>query len=81
LFVTFLGNCHYSFHPVELIEGEVGSSHTIHNEIKNGQTYVARKWQRKTPLGRFRHLLVTNDIRMELREVGCEGVHWIDEKT
>jgi hypothetical protein len=39
-------------------------------------SYKVRKPEGKRPLGRLRHSLEDN-IKMDLTEIGCEGVGWI----
>jgi len=44
-----------------------------------GEVYTALWWgkpQGKRPLGRLRHRW--EDIKMDLQEVGCGGMDWID---
>jgi hypothetical protein len=43
----------------------------------NACRILVRKPEGKTPLGRPRCRWVDN-IKMDLREIGCEGVDWID---
>jgi hypothetical protein len=38
---------------------------------------LVRKLEGKRPLGRSRHMCVGN-IKMNLREIGCSGMDWID---
>jgi hypothetical protein len=45
-------------------------------EKKNAYRILVGKPQRKRPLGRPRHRWV--DIKMELREIGWDGMVWID---
>jgi hypothetical protein len=44
--------------------------------MRNSQKVFIKKPERKIPLGRPRRNLVDN-IKMDLKEVGCEDVDWI----
>jgi hypothetical protein len=46
-------------------------------EKRNACKILVRKPEGKTPLGRPRHGWVDN-IKMDLREIGWDGVDWID---
>jgi hypothetical protein len=45
-------------------------------EMRNVYKILVRKPERKRPLGRTR-LRLEGNIRMDLREIRCEGVYWI----
>jgi len=45
-------------------------------EMRNAHIISVRKPEWKRPLGRPRHRWKDN-IRMDLREIGCEDVYWI----
>jgi hypothetical protein len=45
-------------------------------EMKNAYKILVREPERKRPLGRPRHRQEDN-IRMDLREIGQEGVDWM----
>jgi hypothetical protein len=44
---------------------------------RNAYTILVGKPEGKRPLGRPRHRWV-DDIKMDLREIGCGGMDWID---
>jgi hypothetical protein len=46
-------------------------------EKKNAYRILVGKPVSKRPLGRPRHRWADN-IRMDLREIGCDGMDWID---
>jgi hypothetical protein len=46
-------------------------------KMKNAYSILVGKYERKRPLGRPRHRWEDN-TRMDLREVGWEGVDWMD---
>jgi len=46
-------------------------------EIKGVYSVLLKKPDGKKPLGRPRHRWEDN-IKMDLQEVGCEGMDWID---
>jgi hypothetical protein len=46
-------------------------------EKRNAYRILVVKPEGKRPLGRPRHRWVDN-IKMDLREIGCDGVDWID---
>jgi hypothetical protein len=46
-------------------------------EKRNAYSILVGKLEGKRPLGRPRHRWVDN-IKMNLREKGCDGVDWID---
>jgi len=46
-------------------------------ESKTVQRFLVRKSEGNRALGRPRHRWVDN-IKLDLQEVGCEGLHWID---
>jgi hypothetical protein len=47
------------------------------NVFRNFSNYCAQKPEGKRPLGRQRHRWVDN-IKMDLREIGWDGVDWSD---
>jgi hypothetical protein len=44
---------------------------------KDAYRILVRNPEGKRPLGRPRHRWVDN-IKMDLREIGCDGIDWID---
>jgi len=46
-------------------------------EIRTVYRVLVRKSEGKTPLGKPRHRWEDNN-KMDLQEVGCEGMDWID---
>jgi hypothetical protein len=50
---------------------------STNGEKKNAYRIVVAKPERKRSLGRPRRRWV-DSIKMDLREIGCDGVHWID---
>jgi hypothetical protein len=51
--------------------------HTAHTgEMKNAYNTLVGKSEGKRPLGRPRFRW-ENNIRMDLRKIGCEGVEWM----
>jgi hypothetical protein len=46
-------------------------------ETRNAYRILMGKPEGKRPLGRPRHRWVDN-IKMDLREIGCDGVDWIE---
>jgi hypothetical protein len=46
-------------------------------ETRNAYRILVGKPEGKRPLGRTRRRLVDN-IKMDLREIGCDGMDWIE---
>jgi hypothetical protein len=55
----------------------MGRECSTNGEKRNAYRIFVRKSEGKTPLGRPRRWWVDN-IKMDLREVGWDGVDWID---
>jgi hypothetical protein len=55
----------------------MGGACSTHGEKRNAYRILAGKPERKRPLGRPRRRWEDN-IRMDLREIGWDGMDWID---
>lgn len=47
-------------------------------ELRNKYKTVVRKAEKTRPFGRYRHQWGMNNIKICLKEAGCENVRWID---
>jgi len=54
----------------------VSGARSTHGDVRNVYTYLVGKPKCKRPLGRPRHRS-ENIIRMDLKEIGWEGVDWM----
>jgi hypothetical protein len=55
----------------------MGRERSTNAKKRNLYRILVGKPEGKRPLGGPRHRWVHN-IRMDLREIGCDGMHWID---
>jgi hypothetical protein len=55
----------------------MGRAFSTNGEKRNAYRTLVGKTECKRPLGRSRHRWVDN-IKMDLREIGWDGVNWID---
>jgi hypothetical protein len=46
-------------------------------ETRNAHKILVTKLKGKKPLGRHRYSIWIDNIKMDLKEIGCEGVEWI----
>jgi hypothetical protein len=58
-------------------EDEMGRACSTNLETRSAYRILVRKPEGKRPLGRPRHRCVDN-IKIDLREIGWDGVVWID---
>jgi hypothetical protein len=66
-----------SFCFVGIKEDEMGRACSTNGEKRNAYRILVGKPEGKRPLGRPRRRWVDN-IKMDLREIGWDGVDWID---
>jgi hypothetical protein len=58
-------------------EDEMGRACSTNGESRNAYRILVGKPEGKRPLGRPRRMWVDN-IKMDLREIGWDGMDWID---
>ena len=58
-------------------KNEMGGSYSTYGENRGPYRVLVEKHEGKRPLGRPRHRW-EYVIKMELQEVGCEGMDWLD---
>jgi hypothetical protein len=58
-------------------EDEVGRAYSTNGERRNAYRILVGKPEGRRPSGRPRHRWVDN-IKMDLREIGWDGIDWID---
>jgi hypothetical protein len=58
-------------------EDEMGKACSTNGEKMNAYRILVGKAEGKTPMRRPRRRWVGN-IKMDLREIGCDGMDWID---
>jgi hypothetical protein len=61
----------------EVKEDDMGRAYNTNVEKRNGYRILVGIPEEKRPLGR-RKLLWVDNIKMKLREIGCNVVDWID---
>ena len=59
------------------IENEIGGACSKYRERRGAYRILVGKPEGSRPLGRPRHRWEDN-IKVDLQEVGCEGMDWID---
>jgi hypothetical protein len=60
-----------------MLEDEMGRACSMNGETRNAYRILVGKAEGKRPLGRPRRKWVDN-IKIDLREIGWDGVDWID---
>jgi hypothetical protein len=65
------------FRMIQVKEDEMGRTCSTNGEPRNAYRILVGKAQGKRPLGRTRRRSVDN-IEMDLREIGWDGMDWIE---
>jgi hypothetical protein len=59
-----------------IVKDGMGGARSTHGEVRNAYKMLVGKPEGKRSLGRRRHRW-ENNIRVDLKEIGWEGVDWI----